>query len=882
MERQLIYLAAMLHDIGKFYQRADMSGAGSSTYISKNIKELESSIAPLNRNTGSYSHKHVLWTAQFFEDHTVLLKELLNGTGWSADRLLRTSAAHHNPAKESLFECIIQKADHYSSGLDRDMEGGTGWKDAEEESDRNWDAFKRTLMRSVFEGISLNVKQDKARYEKRLPLCSLSANRSGFPCTPEQAPVPNYTDLWKNFCSDFSKLKTRSLYSFNETVLYLLEKYTSRIPSSTIHLPDVSLFDHLKTTAAFAICLYDYIKASQNPGLPGKTEKPFLLVGGNISGIQKFIYGIVARGAAKNLKGRSFYLQILVDNIVQLILDELKLMAGNVVYSSGGGFYLIAPNTASTTEKIGKIEKMVSEKLFLFHNTDLHLSLGFEAFGEDEIFGQSEESGHIGKIWTGLSEKLAMKKGKKFSSLLIDHYESLFNPVPVSPSLEKDSITGEPISGMIMYLDKEARKQPVSEYTYMQVELGTQLKKTSYCIVSRERLTYFPSGIFHFEPAGLGYHTYFISHEEKDKFRNELSRSADQVRVIQFNNDDFMGTMQSGIDNILGFTWYGGNDYPLNLYEEPKTFEEMTGISLDGPNYKDDSKRASGPGLSRLGILRMDVDNLGAIFRSGMHPEKRSFSRYSTLSRSLDWFFKGYLNTIRESERVFKEFTQVIYAGGDDLFIVGKWDVLTIMAAVIREEFRNWVCNNPCLTISGGMAIVGPRFPILKSAAYSEQFEKAAKKHSFGKKDKDSFCFISYRPAKGTDELLVSLDWETEYKALVQLKEKIKWMTAVSGGIGDGFASDMYNLLIQADMQMLPEGYYYPGNLEVVWLMAYQFKRNSDGKQDDVKAFLKEWGENIMSGRVRGAPELKESKYHPLQWLAFAARWAALEKRSLI
>lgn len=46
------------------------------------------------------------------------------------------------------------------------------------------------------------------------------------------------------------------LRTFSEAVLNILEKYTIAIPSSTIHLPDISLFDHLKTTAAFAVVLY--------------------------------------------------------------------------------------------------------------------------------------------------------------------------------------------------------------------------------------------------------------------------------------------------------------------------------------------------------------------------------------------------------------------------------------------------------------------------------------------------------------------------------------------------------------------------------------------------------------------------------------------------
>ena len=69
----------------------------------------------------------------------------------------------------------------------------------------------------------------------------------------------------------------------------------------------------------------------------------------------------------------------------------------------------------------------------------------------------------------------------------------------------------------------------------------------------------------------------------------------------------------------------------------PKTFDEL----------------AECPGsLKRLGFLRMDVDNLGASIAKSAD----SLARHSAISRSLDWFFKGYLNTLRQSEQLLHHF----------------------------------------------------------------------------------------------------------------------------------------------------------------------------------------------------------------------------------
>ena len=62
-EKDLLYLAALLHDIGKFSQRADKSIA---------IKD-ESTYCPLYK--GRYTHKHVLWTADFVDTYASKFKD---------------------------------------------------------------------------------------------------------------------------------------------------------------------------------------------------------------------------------------------------------------------------------------------------------------------------------------------------------------------------------------------------------------------------------------------------------------------------------------------------------------------------------------------------------------------------------------------------------------------------------------------------------------------------------------------------------------------------------------------------------------------------------------------------------------------------------------
>ncbi len=80
----------------------------------------------------------------------------------------------------------------------------------------------------------------------------------------------DYARLWKGFETDFASIRSSDNHFNIDVILHLLEKYTSAIPSITLKIygdddeetyrkhPDVSLFDHLKMTAAITLCLYHY------------------------------------------------------------------------------------------------------------------------------------------------------------------------------------------------------------------------------------------------------------------------------------------------------------------------------------------------------------------------------------------------------------------------------------------------------------------------------------------------------------------------------------------------------------------------------------------------------------------------------------------------
>lgn len=828
--REKIYLAALLHDIGKFYQRADAGSVKSSTFLKDYCKE-ESTFCPLH--DGCYTHKHVLWTAQFIDDNNAVFKNLADSeidNRINKDNLLNLAACHHLGNDQlSVFGKIIKEADCLSSGMDRD----NAFNDVQDE--QNWDSFKKKRMTSILQ----TIEQDSALMDswEHLPVVSMVLSKDFFP-KDSFSEVPDYLSLWQSFKNEFKFIQANTYRAFAETLLNLLQKYTSCVPSSTIDFPDVSLYDHLKTTAAISVCLYDFYEAKETD------DNQFLLIGADFSGIQPYIYQIVSKYAGKNLKGRSFYLSILSDAIVRYLVKELNLFQANIVYNSGGSFYLLAPNTEFVRTRLEKAIKTIEEQLFATHGTSLFVAIDSIVLSKDVLMHKNGQ--HLGKVWGDLFVKRDRKKQAKFASQISAHYSDFFEPIMQGGDAKRDSITGEEFLP-----DEKPILQgglTLKQATAEQIELGKKLRETNLIVVKEgEPLQYWKDKT-QITPVDLGFTYYFLSSEKDlNAMKEELRASADKVSVVTLNgiNGDcnFMQTM-NGVNNIYSLSFYGGNEIDR---KNVTTFEEM----CENNNF------------SRMGVLRMDVDNLGSIFQKGIAPERATLSRYAALSRSFDFFFSGYLNTIWRETDPDRSF--IVYSGGDDVFIVGSWDVMIELAKRIRNDFREFTCGNPAFTLSGGIAIVPAKYPIMKGAEESEKEEKHAKNHVCRNQTKNALSFMD-----------MPLNWDKEFPVVEYLKDNLcDWLE--KDLLPKSFISKLMIHYENADMKD-----HRIGKAKTYWMLTYDMSRLKSRSNDgSINMMIDNCIKEICDknkGTLNGQPV--QTDYHPLELWAFAARWAELEYRN--
>src|SRR5262249_25932481 len=149
-----------------------------------------------------------------------------------------------------------------------------------------------------------------------------------------------YRRLWDGFTDELARIPRAELDSYFETLYYLLQKYAWAVPAASGG--DLSFFDQARTAAAIAAALWraGTAETELDALLAGDGEAcradRLMLVGGDITGVQAFLYTVTARGAARGLRGRSFYLQLVGEAIARWVLRELELPVTNLLYVGGG------------------------------------------------------------------------------------------------------------------------------------------------------------------------------------------------------------------------------------------------------------------------------------------------------------------------------------------------------------------------------------------------------------------------------------------------------------------------------------------------------------------------------------------------------------------
>ena len=478
-----------------------------------------------------------------------------------------------------------------------------------------------------------------------------------------------------------------------DRIMPVLEKHLTFVSSVTLEGNAISLYDHMRMTSAIALamlrsgCTMQDVKRGTC-----RKEKRFLLVEGDFSGIQDFLYGVTGRGTLKYLRARSAYLELIGWDVVLEILRRLGLTRANVVFNAGGHFLILAQNTPEAVGELENVRRSVSKWLYREFDGELYLALEWEAISGEEL-GRKGGKNLFDEARRRLSKKLSVKKLRRFEEV-----DGLFSPSHGQKLVEC------PVCGREVRED-ELRPFGLGDEELMVcgtcnelLQLGKELPKLRGFILDRKA----------HEGEGVteGPFRHLIPYREGPVPRGEFLLLKNTLTP-----PDLPGPME--------FVPYLVADYYKSSGEKEGVadFEELASASR---------------GVKRIGVLRGDVDRLGEFFGSLDSP-----SKLATASRFMDYFFKGYLRMIIEGKSGYltgdvpsigrwpePPDVVVVYAGGDDFFIVGAWDQVFELAFRIRETFRAYTGGN--LTLSSGLGYFDPKTPMYRMAeVVGERLEMA-------------------------------------------------------------------------------------------------------------------------------------------------------------
>jgi len=631
------------------------------------------------------------------------------------------------------------------------------------------------------------------------------------------------SSLWDGFVAEFGRLPQGM--SHFEAFAHLFRKYAWSVPC-TYGEAGVSLYEEFKALAAL-------VYASDGDERPAEG---FLLVGGDIPGIQAFVYTITSKGAAKGLRGRSFFLQLLGDAVVRRLVADLRLCSCNVVYAAGGNFVVLAP--ADQEVVLQEWQRTFNRALLDEFEGDLYLALAWQELLRSAV-GTSEFAG----VREQLGKKVAAAKSRPFAEIVEeDGWAALFEPRGRGGLDYCRVCHREPRPGERLMEGKceqcrgfEALARDIAHdrlwMSVMEVDEAARREKGWRGILAR--LT------------DLDY-----------RFEGELPQLSRPGTVYVLNPT----TLEEAGAHCFRFV---ANVTPrISGSDREWVREHHPDLEVPhGERIKDFALMAlQSQGIPRVGVLRMDVDNLGAVFSQYM---QGSMAQVSALSAALDLFFAGHLNRICSevgAQGEHKDVLYVIYAGGDDLFVVGAWNWMPLLAERIRKDFSAYTGRNPHLTLSGGVTLEGRKFPLYRAAERAGEAEGKAKRHKRpNDREKDAFCFMGqvvgweeWPLVRETKRLLSGLISAGVPRSLLQVMQVLHAQ----------FTADRRRVLrVERKTDQKPiTGRPYWGRW--VWMAAYSLTRLArscpEKQREEILKIQREW---IESGKR-------------IHFLGLAARWA--------
>ena len=611
-KRQLIYLGALLHDIGKF------------SFRSQEYK---------------YGEGHELLGEQFIRENIGKIEILKD----DIEKIIQESKHHKVPTY-----CRI--ADRIAS------------QERENEESKE---TRRPLI-SILNSLSIKeeYKEQKGIFyykpeiiskEKIFPQKDEFYSNTNNWKYDENESIEEHLIIFEELKKEIKNLRhLKSIDSVINTLFHLLNKYTSRVCSAGYKsTPDINLFDHSRAIGGLVNCLTYSLKEEDlekyNANVP---NNKFLFIKGDLTGIQKFIYSNISmnqpggsKNISKKLRGRSFYISLLTDFFANLFLEKLELTEANIFYAGGGHFNIIAPFNEKVENIISNLSKEVNLFLLDKIGTRLNLVIG-QAICDNSLYINTSE--FISKVNFDLNNK-------KFKT----HAGYLIEVLNKDNKIEKGSFKDDLKIGEVL---------PYANYIIeIQAKDNVNFKDDKLVVASFEK---FNKYYFMIKEKGSkesdAIYSFFKEREDKTI----------SAKIIKINKNSFLEYSQKLSKDIkipvsFGYKYFGNyapTDYKVNVLEFSKIvklnvidnneldYPQLAVMRLDVDNLGLLFELGLGDkaSFSRIATLSRELD----LFFSGyFNVLAEKYKIYITYSGGDDAFIVGsWINVLHFAKELYKKF----------------------------------------------------------------------------------------------------------------------------------------------------------------------------------------------------------------------------------
>ncbi len=398
---------------------------------------------------------------------------------------------------------------------------------------------------------------------------------------------------------------------------------------------------------------------------------------GDLSGLQDYLFDVAAEGGgqARRLRARSLFISLLAEAAALRVLGAVDWSRERLVFSAAGKFLLAGPPlTEAARHEAARVTQHISQWLFSETGAALRLALMISDRSPGHSLPEAYDAAQGALLrmkwqpWVNFGNGIG-----RWSSARL-----------VLPAISPPCDLCRRRAGCHTDRDEDGESRLLCQRCYQDGELGRRLP------VARWLELHDAPTLDAWDLAGFGLRV------------AGGDRPSPEAR------------------HVFALT----SAYPLS---DPRIVPHRLARHIprqadgDPVEFKDLAARAEGSPL--LGVLKLDADNLGATFRKTVQGAP-DFGALQRLSQRLDDFFARQVDDMLACPPW--DVLYMVFSGGDDLLLVGPWNVVFDFAGHVQQAFARAFAREG-LTLSGGLALIKATFPIRRAAGQADDLLHEAK-----------------------------------------------------------------------------------------------------------------------------------------------------------